>query len=253
MRPFTGSVLCRFDAARIDEARLTAVLCQISGVERVLHVEEELPAELAAFLQRLIDEGSTLSRAAVRAAKGMNLDLLRFSDGRISLGTLLSVLLVGSSAIKLALSDWLELPEWHQLAWWLPQLRHAGGEGHRPGGRDPGRSSLLGLTDNLAQGDVGAVRAQLDGAGGGAGDGRRLLMGPPLDLGEEQRLALVLRQLIERRQRDLGEALALHRSAFGAPARSASITSGALPSSVSCTRARLRRRSSSRQVRCAMV
>ena len=118
MRPFTGSVLCRFDPARVDEARLLAVLSQVSGVERVLQPGEELPAEMAALLQRALDEGSTLSRAAVRAAKGLNVDLLHFSEGRVSLGTLMAFLLLGSSALKLALSDRLELPELHQLAWW---------------------------------------------------------------------------------------------------------------------------------------
>ena len=118
VRTFTGSVLCLYDPARIDEARLGAELRRLTGVDRCIEPGEETPGELAAMLEHSNEEGSTLARAAVRAAKGINIDLLRFSHGRVSLGTLVAFCLLGSSAWKLASTQELELPEWHQLAWW---------------------------------------------------------------------------------------------------------------------------------------
>jgi len=118
VRPFTGSVLVTYDPARVDVAAIRAALCTAAGVPEVTLPGHETPAQLRQILRGSVDEGAHLSQVASKAFQGLNVDLLRLTGGRASLGTLTSLGLVAGAAAKVLGSGRIELPEWHQLLWW---------------------------------------------------------------------------------------------------------------------------------------
>jgi copper chaperone CopZ len=118
VRAYTGSVLILYDPARLAPERLRAALCKVACVDHVLGADEEPPDEVRALLERSLAEGSELARIAARSFKGLDLDFLRLTGGRVSLGSLVSLGLIGAAVGRVAASGELALPEWHQLLWW---------------------------------------------------------------------------------------------------------------------------------------
>jgi copper chaperone CopZ len=118
VRPFTGSVLVTYDPARTDVAAIRAALLAATGVSEVTLPGHETPAQVRQILRGSYDEGSELSQVAVKAFQGINIDVLRMTHGRISLGALTSLSMWIGAAAKVLGSGRIELPEWHQLLWW---------------------------------------------------------------------------------------------------------------------------------------
>jgi hypothetical protein len=118
VRPFTGSVLVTYDAARLDVAAISAAVCAATGVHEVTLPGHETPAQIREILRGSVDEGAELSQAAGKAFHGLNVDVLRMTGGRASLGTLASLGMIVGAAAKVLGSGRIELPEWHQLLWW---------------------------------------------------------------------------------------------------------------------------------------
>jgi hypothetical protein len=118
VRPYTGSVLVSYDPAHTELAPIRAALCAATGVPDVTLPGHETPEQLRQLLRGSLDEGSHLSQAAGKAFQGMNVDVLRLTGGRLSLGGLASLGLTVAGVTRLLASGRIELPEWHQLLWW---------------------------------------------------------------------------------------------------------------------------------------
>ena len=118
VRPYTGSVLVTYDPARIDAAAIRAALCGVTHVAEVTLPGHETPQQLRQILRGSMEEGAHLSQVASKAFEGLNVHFLRVTGGRLSLGGLTALGLWLGAAAKVATSDRLELPEWHQMLWW---------------------------------------------------------------------------------------------------------------------------------------
>jgi copper chaperone CopZ len=118
VRPFTGSLLVTYDPTRTDVATIRAALCSFTGVDAVTLPGHETPAQIRQILRGSFDEGSELSQAAVKAFQGINVDVLRMTHGRVSLGAMTSLSMWVGAAAKVLASGRIELPEWHQMLWW---------------------------------------------------------------------------------------------------------------------------------------
>lgn len=118
VRAFTGSVLILFDPTTTDAAAVTAALLRTTGVPRLSVPGHETRDELRAIIQDSNEQGSELSRVAVRVFERLHVDFLRLTGGRVSLGAALSLGMWGGAAARVVGTGRLELPAWHQLLWW---------------------------------------------------------------------------------------------------------------------------------------
>ena len=117
VRVFTGSVLCVYDPARLDEARIIEEIREHTHVDAVLRRGEPIPHKLRKKL-RGEREINHIARAAAKFFDGVNEDVLEASEGRLDLGTLTSVTFATAGAAEIAASRNLPLPPWFELAWW---------------------------------------------------------------------------------------------------------------------------------------
>jgi hypothetical protein len=146
VRPFTGSVLCKHDSEEMDVERLLEEVCRITGVDTVVRPGEELPD--GDTLLRSLAEGSGLARAATSFIKGLNVDLLRATEGHVDLGALTALGFAAAGVMNVAIKGKLEAPPWFSLGWWAfrtfatmeelaiqntpAQVRHDNGNGKAP-------------------------------------------------------------------------------------------------------------------------
>lgn len=117
-RPFTGSVLCRYDPRRLACDDILAAVRAATGVTIVVRPGEEAPAEDEELLRIATEEGNDVARAAAQLFKNLNLDLLRFTEGRTDLGTAVALGLALTGAVEVAVTRKLPAPPWFNLAWW---------------------------------------------------------------------------------------------------------------------------------------
>jgi hypothetical protein len=135
IRPYTGSVLIEHDDGVSIEALVDAARGALA-IERVLTACERPPqgGEVPPF--------SSLARKVVAAARELDRDIRRGSDGTVDLGMLATLGLVSVGAAEVVASGKLPLPPWFNLAWWgfrtfmtteQPEIQADGGEGAAPG------------------------------------------------------------------------------------------------------------------------
>lgn len=117
VRAFTGSVLLLFDPTVTDTAQVTAGLLAATGVGNVTVAGQETREEVRRLIQDATERGSELSRVAVRVFEQLHVDFLRLTGGRVSFGAAMAMAMWAGAAARVAASDELELPPWHQLAW----------------------------------------------------------------------------------------------------------------------------------------
>lgn len=143
VRPFTGSVLCVHDPQELDVEGLLDEVRRLTGVDAVVRPGEEPPD--GDVLLRALSEGSGVARAASRFFKGVNVDVLRATEGRMDLGTLAALGFAVVGAVEVAATGKLPLPKWFNLGWWAfrtfatvegvaiqhtaPPVRHDNGQG----------------------------------------------------------------------------------------------------------------------------
>jgi hypothetical protein len=118
VRPLTGSVLCLYDPQRLSADRILATLREAGGADLIVLPGEAEPAEEAELLRRARHEGNAIACAAAGLFRGLNLDVLRFTEGRLDLGTLVALVFVAAGAAQVASSRKLPAPPWFNLAWW---------------------------------------------------------------------------------------------------------------------------------------
>ncbi|WP_223637961.1 HMA2 domain-containing protein [Corallococcus sp. EGB] len=117
VRPFTGSVLCLHDPRDPDVERVLEAVRLHTGVDTVVHPGEEPPEEEQELLRSLA-EGSGVARAASLFVKGVNLDVLRATEGRMDLGVLATLGFAAAGAVEVAAKGKLAAPPWFSLGWW---------------------------------------------------------------------------------------------------------------------------------------
>ena len=117
VRPYTGSVLCIHDPQDLDVEGLLEEVRQRTGVNVVLRPGEEPPEEEEVLL-RALTEGSGVARAASQFFKGVNVDLLRATEGRMDLGVLAAMGFAAAGAVEVVVTGKLSRPPWFNLGWW---------------------------------------------------------------------------------------------------------------------------------------
>lgn len=119
VRPFTGSVLVLHDPELVGVETLLDRIRRHTGEVPVVRRGETPSVEVdMKALEHALSEGSSVSRAAVRCVRGVNLDLLRATDGQVDLGLLMSMGFVALGVGEVASSGKLPLPPWFSLSWW---------------------------------------------------------------------------------------------------------------------------------------
>jgi len=116
VRPYTGSVLCSHDPRELDMEGLVGEVRRLTGVNVVVRPGEEPPEEEE--LLRALSEGSGVARAASQFVKGVNVDVLRATGGRMDLGALAALSFAVAGAVEVAVTGKLPLPKWFNLGWW---------------------------------------------------------------------------------------------------------------------------------------
>jgi Heavy metal associated domain 2 len=117
VRPYTGSVLCTYDPGLLSEEALLAEVKRHTGVELVGHPGELTPEEEEELL-RAIRSGSNLAVEASRFFKGLNVDVLRATEGRLDMPTLAAMTFMTAGAVEVIVTRNLPLPPWFNLGWW---------------------------------------------------------------------------------------------------------------------------------------
>lgn len=118
VKPYTGSVLCTFDPYSLDADRIVAEVIKATGVEPVLRLGERSAAEEEALCSEALSHGSDVARAFVGFFKGLNMDVIRSTEGRIDLGTLAAFGFLTAGAAEVMATGKLPLPPWFNLGWW---------------------------------------------------------------------------------------------------------------------------------------
>jgi len=118
IRPFTGSVLCRFDPYQLRSGAIIDAVRSQTGIDLVLRPGERSTEEEVELARAALENGSALARAFAAMFKNLNLEVLRLSDGQVDLGTLAAAAFAAAGAAEVAATGKLPLPPWFNLGWW---------------------------------------------------------------------------------------------------------------------------------------
>jgi hypothetical protein len=114
IRAYTGSVLCRYDAARLGPAAILAAIARITGVETTVGLGERPPAPPS----RTDGGPGEVARELARVFKDLDDEVLRATDGKLDMGTLTTFGFLGAGALGVASGQKVIAPPWFTLAWW---------------------------------------------------------------------------------------------------------------------------------------
>ncbi|NVB82484.1 MAG: heavy-metal-associated domain-containing protein [Kofleriaceae bacterium] len=111
VRPYTGSILVTHDSAvTVDE--LVATAMRVLDCQLLVRLGEEPPVPSE------VPELAQIARQLAQAVGSLDRDLLRFTEGDMDLGTLVTLGFFGLGAAQTVVDREIELPPWFQLAWW---------------------------------------------------------------------------------------------------------------------------------------
>lgn len=111
VRPYTGSVLIVHDE-HVELAALLTTAQQALDLPRVLAPGEPPPRDPA------VPTFSSVARKLIAAAREIDLDVRRRTEGSIDLGTITALCFAGAGALEVATTGQLPMPPWFNLAWW---------------------------------------------------------------------------------------------------------------------------------------
>jgi hypothetical protein len=140
VRTFTGSVLVLYDPDFVDEGRITRALLDAVHVDHVTEHGHETQEDLDLLLKDADERGSAISRALVATVEALHIDFLRLTGGRVSIASASALTMLAAGFGRLASTEELELPSWHQLLWYAYQTfkdvqeRYAAGRKVHPNG-----------------------------------------------------------------------------------------------------------------------
>jgi hypothetical protein len=124
----TGSVLCRFDTQRIDDARVVSEIRRHTGVTIVLRGDAAPPAAARPPLRN----GSRVAGMLADLMRDLDAGIADATDGRIDLGALAGIVLLGAGAAEIASAGRIPAPPWFSLAWWAFRTFTISSEAHPP-------------------------------------------------------------------------------------------------------------------------
>lgn len=104
MRPYTGSVVCCFDAAQLEPRQIVAAVRRHTGVALVLGTPDDEPRPSSPITGQGDLRRSSVARALVEGVRGLNSDVLKGSDGRMDLSTLASLGFLSLGALEIAVT-----------------------------------------------------------------------------------------------------------------------------------------------------
>lgn len=111
VRPYTGSILVTHDSS-VTLDTLVDTAGRVLGCKHIVKLGEEPPVPTE------IPELAQIARQLAQAVGTLDRDLLRFTEGDVDLGTLVTLGFFGVGAVQAVVDRQLELPPWFQLAWW---------------------------------------------------------------------------------------------------------------------------------------
>jgi hypothetical protein len=111
VRPYTGSILVTHDSSVTVDA-LVDTAKRVLACSLVVKLGEEPPVPTE------VPELAQIARQLAQAVGSLDRDLLRFTEGDVDLGTLVTLGFFGVGAVQAVVDRELELPPWFQLAWW---------------------------------------------------------------------------------------------------------------------------------------
>jgi hypothetical protein len=111
-RPFTGSVLCRYNPLELSPERIAEEARNAGGAEIVLGMRDRDPAPV------LQDDIASIARVVARIAKDLNDEVLRVTNSKIDLGILATLGFFTAGAAEVAYKKVIPAPPWFNLAWW---------------------------------------------------------------------------------------------------------------------------------------
>ena len=112
--PFTGSLLVRFDPARVAEQAIVARLRDVAGAGAVLQPGDPRPAPPRPGGLH----GSGVGRATMEAFRALDDEVRRVTGGGMDLGTVVTLGFLGVGALEVGVTGKVPAPPWFQLAWW---------------------------------------------------------------------------------------------------------------------------------------
>jgi hypothetical protein len=114
VRPWTGSVLCTYDAHHLDAERIIAAVRRHTQVT-ALHRAGDAPAAIA---RRPAAVGSGFRRALGGLARSVDASIVDATDGHLDLGALAGLGFLVAGAAEIGVTRQLPVPPWFNLAWW---------------------------------------------------------------------------------------------------------------------------------------
>src|SRR5262245_12539003 len=102
VRPLTGSVLCEYDPSETEEDEILEAVKAETGVATVLAADGPEPRDLPEVDRILADDGPLVAKALARTVHRLSVDLLKATEGRLDLGTLLTLTFAAAGVMQLA-------------------------------------------------------------------------------------------------------------------------------------------------------
>ena len=118
VRPWTGSVLCRFEPNQVGAETIIARVRRETGVAIVLQPGERVTVPEEAEPELPPGGESRLTRALGDSMRGMNRELMSATGGRIDLGAVAGLSFLTLGAAEIAVARRVPAPPWFNLAWW---------------------------------------------------------------------------------------------------------------------------------------
>lgn len=109
VRPFTGSILCRYDAALVRKPEL------IKAARVATPTLAARPPTRSSSEHR---RGSTVGRAVVEAFHELDKEVREVTENRLDLGTLAALGFLFTGATEVLTTRTMPAPPWFNLAWW---------------------------------------------------------------------------------------------------------------------------------------
>jgi hypothetical protein len=151
LRPWTGSLLCRYDPERLDAERILAAVRRETGVAIVRRPGEHAP-ELDAGARRAAGARASRFSSAMRESfRGINRSVMRQTEGHLDLGALFALGFLTLGAVEIASTRRLPAPPWFNLAWWSFRTLTIFGAGEAEGDE----ASEAGADDDAGEVDAG--------------------------------------------------------------------------------------------------
>jgi Heavy metal associated domain 2 len=111
-RPFTGSVLCRYNPLQLSPEQIADEARAAGGAEVVLRSQDPDPAPL------LRDDVASIARVVARIVHDLNQEVLRATDSKTDLGILATLGFMTAGAAEVVTRKVIPSPPWFNLAWW---------------------------------------------------------------------------------------------------------------------------------------